>query len=106
SGDQGSARIRFDPAGTDLALGQARLSHPRRHPDHAAGRGAEDRVSDDRSLHVIASAAKQSIALPRERMDCFVALLLATTPIDFVAPKAPRPSAAAVLRRTIPRPGG
>src|SRR6059058_122728 len=62
SGDQGPARIRFDPAGTDLALGQARLSHSRRHSDHAAGRGAEDRVKDDRFLPVIASEAKQSIA--------------------------------------------
>ena len=38
--------LEFDAtqAGTDLALGQTRLSDPRRHPDHAAGRGAEDRV--------------------------------------------------------------
>ena len=35
--------LEFDrPAGTDLARGQACLPDPRRHPDHAAGRGAED----------------------------------------------------------------
>src|SRR5712691_10585534 len=38
--DQGAARIRRGQAGADLALRQARLSDPRRHPDHAAGRGA------------------------------------------------------------------
>jgi hypothetical protein len=32
-----------------------------------------------RSLTVIASAAKQSIAQQKERMDCFVAALLAMT---------------------------
>src|SRR4249919_2739234 len=43
-GDQGSAGVRQFPAGTDLTLGQTRLSDPRRHPDHVAGRGTEDRV--------------------------------------------------------------
>src|SRR3974390_3248018 len=42
--DQGPARIRPGEAGTDLAFGKARLSDPRRHSDHAAGRGAQDRV--------------------------------------------------------------
>ena len=39
--------LEFDSraAGTDLALRKTRLPDPRRHPDHAAGRGAEDRVS-------------------------------------------------------------
>ena len=39
--------LEFDvgAAGVDLALGEARLSDPRRHPDHAAGRGAEDRLA-------------------------------------------------------------
>ena len=39
---KGPLEFEFDPAGTDLALGQTRLPDPRRHPDHAAGRGAED----------------------------------------------------------------
>src|SRR6266850_1496020 len=42
--DQGSAGIRFRAARTDLALRKTRLPDPRRHSDHAAGRGAEDRV--------------------------------------------------------------
>ena len=41
---KGPLEFEFDPTGTDLALGQAGLSHSRRHPDHAAGRSAEDRV--------------------------------------------------------------
>src|ERR1700681_4992614 len=36
SADQVSAGIRRREAGADLARGQARLSDPRRHPDHAA----------------------------------------------------------------------
>src|ERR1700724_1434809 len=35
--DQGPARIRRGEAGADLAIGEARLSDPRRHSDHAAG---------------------------------------------------------------------
>src|SRR5215471_2287435 len=38
--DQGPARIRCGETGVDLALRQARLSDPRRHPDHAARRSA------------------------------------------------------------------
>ena len=45
---KGPLEFDVDPAGTDLALGQARLSDPRRHPDHAAGRGAEDRLTKRR----------------------------------------------------------
>ena len=42
--------LEFDAAqaGTDLALGKARLSDPRRHPDHAAGRGPKDRLGHAR----------------------------------------------------------
>src|SRR5579862_8012229 len=40
SADQVSAGIRRGEAGADLARGQARLSDPRRHPDHAARRSA------------------------------------------------------------------
>ena len=43
--DQNDAGIRRRQAGTDLAQGQARLSDPRRHPDHAAGRGAAARLN-------------------------------------------------------------
>src|SRR4051794_27600113 len=42
---QGAARIRCREAGVDLARGQARLSDPRGHPDHAAGRGAAARLT-------------------------------------------------------------
>src|SRR4030095_11305928 len=42
--DQGPAGVRRREAGADLALRKTRLPHPRRHPDHAAGRGAEDRL--------------------------------------------------------------
>jgi hypothetical protein len=42
---QGPARIRRREAGTDLARGQARLSDPRRHTDHAARGSAPDRLS-------------------------------------------------------------
>ena len=42
--------LEFDAsaAGADFALGQARLSDPRRHPDHAAGRSQEDRLAHAR----------------------------------------------------------
>src|SRR5262249_14174480 len=36
---QRAARIRCRKAGADLPQGQARLPDPRRHSDHAAGRG-------------------------------------------------------------------
>ena len=50
---KGPLEYRRRAAGTDLAFRETRLSDPRRHSDHAAGRGAEDRVAharrDDRS---------------------------------------------------------
>ena len=36
-----------DEAGADLALRQARLSDPRRHPDHAARGGAQAGLTHD-----------------------------------------------------------
>ena len=41
---KGPLEFDSDAAGADLAQRQTRLSDPRRHPDHAAGRGAEDRL--------------------------------------------------------------
>ena len=52
---KGPLEFDCDAAGTDLALGEARLSDPRRHPDHAAGRGKEDRVE---GMHACASALR------------------------------------------------
>ncbi len=53
---KGPLEYRLRAAGTDLAFGETRLSDPRRHSDHAAGGGAEDRVAharrDDRSLRL------------------------------------------------------
>src|SRR5580692_9774016 len=57
SADQGSAGIRRGAAGTDLAFRQARLSDPRRHPDHAAGRSAEDRVRGMRARTILRALA-------------------------------------------------
>ena len=54
-----------DQAGTDLALGQARLSDPRRHPDHAAGRGEEDRLRPGLALRVLRVACGSGIDQPR-----------------------------------------
>ena len=41
---KGPLEFELDAPGTDFALRKTRLSDPRRHPDHAAGRGAEDRL--------------------------------------------------------------
>src|SRR6202035_4395560 len=61
SADQGSARIRCGAAGIDLAFRQTRLPDPRRHPDYAAGRGAEDRVRGMRARTIIATLAMLGI---------------------------------------------
>jgi hypothetical protein len=45
----------------------------------------EDRLQDGRDVTVIASEAKQSIALQDRRVDCFVASLLAMTEENYAA---------------------
>jgi hypothetical protein len=50
---------------------------------HTSGKSCRENAN--LCLNVIASVAKQSILPRKERMDCFVAALLAMTNFDFLA---------------------
>ena len=60
--------LEFDAAraGTDLALRKTRLSDPRRHPDHAAGRGAQDRLTAQLRMR----AWRASSFREEKKLDC------------------------------------
>src|SRR5947208_5499523 len=84
--DQGPARIRRGEAGADLAVGQARLSDPRRHSDHAAGGSPRPGVTRS-SLPIITRASPSpgggGSAASRRRADgvgwrCFTPTRLAS----------------------------
>src|SRR5262245_51882645 len=92
SPDQGPAGIRRCEAGTDLALRKTRLPYPRRHPDHAAGRGAEDRLMRARTIFgavallVVVFAVSASAEETKLRIGAIDAVL--TTPAQATRPPA------------------
>ena len=87
---KGPLEFDADEAGIDLAFRKTRLPDPRRHPDHAAGRGAEDRVS------------MRLASFPRDRCAA-IACVLGN---DVAALQTPRPSTALAPRPIVQPPGG
>ena len=61
---KGPLEFEFDAAGAGLAFSQACLPDPRRHSDHAAGRGTEDRVTKGDGTACLSSSLRAERSNP------------------------------------------